>query len=305
MKKKIIIAGGTGFIGTHLTRLLVKKDYHVIILTRHLDSVNLANDMISYVLWDGKTQGAWTESLENSEAVINLAGASISKRWTKKRKRFIEESRVNSGVALAEAAAGLKKKPKVFIQASAVGYYGAGRNDDTLNEESAPGSDFLAETAKLWEDSSLEVEKAGIRRVIVRTGVVLGRDGGALSLMTLPFKFFVGGKLGDGSQWVPWIHIDDEVGALFHLLKDKKSEGVYNLTAPNPVTNAEMTKIIGRLMKRPAFFKVPAILLKAILGKMSVIILGGQRAVPTRLEEEEYEFRYVHLKNALANLLLN
>lgn len=302
---RVIITGGTGLIGKQLASNLSDK-YEVVVLTRSPEKYrSLMPATIQLVQWDGKTTAGWGNLVDGAFAIINLAGAGIAdKRWTDARKRLIIDSRVNAGWAVVAAVEQAVQKPQVVLQASAVGYYGNHHGDQLLTEQSLANGGFTAEVSAPWEASSKAVEAMDVRRVILRTGVVLSKYDGALAKMTLPFKLFVGGALGNGSQWIPWIHITDQIAAIRYLMEDANAQGVYNLTAPTPVTNRVMAQTIGRILKRPAFFPMPSIVLKLLLGEMSDIVLDGQRVIPQQLLAQGYQFHYTELDVALKAVLL-
>ncbi len=301
---RIVMTGGTGLIGRALCAALSAKGHLITVLSRNPDSARNMAAGVSVEEWDAKTTAGWGGLVDGADAVINLAGAGIADaRWSDQRKQLIRKSRIDAGLALQEAIKAAATKPKVFVQASAVGYYGQDHGDEIITEEAPAGSDFLAKVCFDWELSTAPISQMGIRRVILRTGVVLSTKGGALPKMLLPFKFFAGGPLGNGKQWVPWIHIDDEVRAILYLLDHEQTEGAYNLTAPNPVTNQQLSAIIGAQMGRPAFMPAPAFALKAALGEMSTVLLDGQRAVPQRLEAAGFTFTYATAQEALSQLL--
>ncbi|MFQ5349330.1 MAG: TIGR01777 family oxidoreductase [Thermoanaerobaculia bacterium] len=235
--------------------------------------------------------------------MVHLAGEGIADgRWSAERKRRIRDSRVESSAAVAAAIAAAEPRPAVLLQASAVGFYGP-RGDEELTEESSPGEDFLAEVCGRWEQASAAVEELGVRRAVLRTGVVLAREGGARPKILLPFRLFAGGPVGNGRQYMPWIHLADEVGAIRFLLDTATAGGPFNLTAPEPLTNRQFGRVLGRVLRRPSFMPAPAFALKLALGEMSKILLEGQRALPRRLEEAGYRFRYPDLETALRDLL--
>lgn len=238
MSKLIITTGASGFIGKVLSRQLIEENYDVVALSRNPGESNkLLPNEVNVVKWDAKTAQGWANYADGAYAIINLAGESIaSGRWTRTKKRRILESRLNAGKAVIQAVEQAKNKPRVVIQASGVGYYG-GRGDEVLDESSSSGSGFLSEVAKQWEQSTKRVESVGVRHVIIRTGVVLGPNGGFLSRVILPFRLFVGGRLGSGKQWISWIHIYDEVKAIRFLWEREDLHGVFNLTAPSPLTS--------------------------------------------------------------------
>ncbi len=301
---RVLISGGTGLIGRALTRALVDRGDEVVILSRspQRHAAHLPQG-VQLLAWDGRTPTGWGEIVNTVDAVVNLAGANIAEgRWTAARKRVIRESRLHAGHALVEAIRDATSKPHVLIQASAVGYYGP-RGDEIVTEDTPPGSDFLAQLAVEWEASTREVETWGIRRPIIRTGVVLSMEGGALPRMLPPFKLGLGGPLGSGRQWFPWIHMADEVGAILFLLDREDAHGPYNLSAPNPVRNEEFTRALGEILHRPTLFRVPAFALRLLFGEMATVLLEGQRAIPRRLLDEGYTFRYEDVRSALRALL--
>lgn len=258
---------------------------------------------VEVAAWDAVSAKALRPILERSEAVVHLAGEGIGNgRWSRARKERIRRSRIDSTRALAEAVGAVRAGLEVVVQASAVGFYGP-RGDDEISEEAAPGDDFLAVVCRDWELAGEPIEKAGVRRAVIRTGLVLSRDGGALPRMLLPFKFFAGGPAGHGGQWVPWIHLSDEVGAIRYLLEDSGAAGVFNLTAPQPVTNREFSRLLGAVLRRPSSLPAPTPALRLVLGEMATLILTGQRAVSNRLQELGYEFQFRDADAALRDLL--
>lgn len=253
--------------------------------------------------WDGLTVKGWGHLVDGADALVNLAGANIAEgKWTAERKRLIRDSRLNAGRAVVEAIRAATHKPQVLIQASGVGYYGD-CGDEVLTEKRSAGGDFLAQLAVEWEAGVAGVEALGLRRVVIRTGVVLSSKGGALPRMLLPFRLFVGGRMGDGRQWFPWIHLSDEVSAIRFLINKEGASGVFNLTAPNPVTNAEFTQMQGRQLGRPSVVPLPAFVLRRVLGEMADVLLVSQRAIPQRLTQLGYVFRFVDAASALRDLL--
>ncbi len=300
---RIIITGGTGLIGRALGRSLASDSHEVIILSRSPECApDFAADRIQVARWDARSAQGWAELADGADAIVNLAGAPLNRRWTPRYKRIIRESRLNAGRAVVEEVEQASTRPRVVIQASGIGYYGP-RGDETITEEAGPGSGFLGRTAVAWEASTAPVEELGVRRAIIRSGVVLSTDGGALPLMMLPFRFFVGGALGDGDQWLPWIHIDDEVRAIRFLIQEPAARGPFNLSAPDLVTNAEFGRTLGRVMGRPALLRVPAFALRLILGEMSTVVLEGQRVVPARLKQLGSNFRFTSLEEALRDVI--
>ena len=299
---KVVITGGTGLIGRTLCKHLAGEDHDVTILSRNTDQAHGLPAGVQVMQWDGRTSRGWEEPAEGADAIINLAGENLSAgRWTEACKREILESRLNAGRAVVEAVSRATVKPRVLVQASAVGYYGP-RGEEEVTEQADPGSDFLARVCTQWEASTEPVEALGVRRVIARTGVVLSMEDGALPRMALPFRFFAGGPVGSGGQWFPWIHVEDEARAILWLIEQGMS-GPYNLTAPDVATNAEFSRALGQAMGRPSAMPVPALALKALFGEMSAVLLEGQRAVPQRLLAEGFQFRYPEVEAALHNLI--
>ena len=301
---KVIITGGTGLIGRALTRHLLQDGHEVIVLSRtperYRDRMPAGCELVR---WDGRTAAGWGHLADGADAIVNLAGANISAgRWTAARKRLIRDSRVNAGRAVVEAIRAASNKPRVLVQASAVGYYGP-RGDELVTEGTPAGNDFLAQVAVEWEASTAEVEQWNVRRPIIRTGVVLSTEGGALQRMLLPFKLGLGGPMGSGRQWFPWIHIADEVGAIRFLIENERAHGPYNLVAPNPVRFAEFARALGRALHRPTPFRVPAWVLRLALGEMATVLLEGQRAIPRRLLDAGYAFLFQDIDSALEDLL--
>jgi len=309
---KILITGGTGLIGRVLCAALLADGHQISVLTRNPDLAG--NALPSGVLpfkWDGATPEGWSHLIPETDAVINLAGTSIAgesllailtQRWTDASKKRIQQSRVDVGKALVDAIAASEKKPKVFIQASAVGYYGL-TGDAHVNENSPNGNDFLAKTCAIWEDATAALDEMNIRRVIIRTGLVLAPKGGILPIMLLPFRLFAGGKLGSGEQYVPWIHIEDEVNAIRFLLNAEDARGAYNLSAAQPVKQRELAKIAGRVLHRPSFIPAPAFALQLALGEKSTLVLDGQRTIPEKLSEAGFSFSYEDFERALKTLI--
>jgi len=302
--KKIIITGATGLIGKKITSQLIERGDEVIIFTRDAKKTKtifpLAKECVE---WNYKNSFEWQKYLENYDAVIHLAGANVfSKRWTDVFKKEILESRVQSTRSLIEAIKLCNKKPEVFISASAVGYYGdAGEN--TLTEDSIAGNDFLAQVCKVWEAESAPIEQVGIRRVIIRTGIVLSLNDGALKQMLPSFKYFIGGALGSGKQWFPWIHIDDIAGIFLHALDNKKLHGAVNAASPKILRMKEFANLLGKIINRPSIFSVPGSILKLALGEVANVVLASQRINVNKLIESGYKFKFENLEDALKDLL--
>lgn len=298
---KIIIAGGSGFIGSALVRSLLANGHEVIVLSRKVPAANLPDD-VTTVEWDGYTAGKWMESVESAGAVFNLCGATVATRWTPAVKREIRASRLLPTQTLVQAIQKMSRPPNVLVQASAVGYYGA-CGDEVITEESPPGSGFLAETCIEWEQAAIEAESAGTRVCRMRLGVVLGTEGGALPKLLTSFKWFVGGPVGDGKQWFPWVHLHDVIGAMKFVMNQETASGAYNTTAPNPLTMRDFARVLGGVLRRPSSFYVPGFALRILFGEGASALLSGQRAVPQRLLEEGYAFQYPSAADALRNLL--
>ncbi len=305
---RIIVTGGTGLIGHQLVMDLANDGHEVVVLSRNPHQAGPMPATVSFAQWDAQTADGWGHLADGADAIVNLAGASIAgdgflpAKWTRERKKLIVDSRVNAGKAVVEAVKQAQTPPKVLIQSSAVGYYGTHDYSVTITEDSPAGRDFLANVCKQWEDSTAEVESLGVRRVIIRTGVVLSDEGGALPRMALPFKLFAGGPLGSGKQPLPWIHMHDEVKAIRHLIMDRDASGPYNLTAPNPVTNREFGNKLGKVLGRPSFIPTPGFVFKLAFGEVATVVLDGQKAVPQRLEESGFEFTYAQPEAALREI---
>ena len=302
---RVIITGGTGFIGSRLAESLLADGAEVVVLSRSMESVRkVFDDRVSAALWDGKSAEDWWQFGEGADAVVNLAGAGLAdSRWTPERKKLILNSRVNAGRAVTEAISRASVKPKVLVQASAVGYYGP-RGLPAADESAPSGGGFLAEVCRAWESSTEAVEAMGVRRVIIRTSLVMAAHGGGLSRMLPVFRLGLGGPLGDGSQGFPWIHLDDEVGAIRFLMEHEESRGAYNLTAPETVDNRTFTRALAKALERPAVLGAPPFALRLLFGEMAdEVLLSGQFVLPRRLTEEGYAFRHPILLAALEDLL--
>jgi uncharacterized protein (TIGR01777 family) len=298
----ILLAGGSGMIGAALSAELVARGHTVTILTRNLSSNNIHHPGINYARWDGRSPEGWSHLLENTDAVVNLTGENLAKeRWSPQRKNALRDSRIDAGRGILQAITKSKHKPGVLIQASGIGAYGT--SSSLVFDESSPyGSDFLSSICVSWESSTRPVEDMDVRHVVIRSGVVLSKRGGALPLMVLPFRFFAGGPLGSGKQWMPWIHIQDEVNAIIHLITSPKASGTYNLIAANH-TNRQVASAIGRSLNRPSLLPAPAFVLRAILGEMSIMVLDGQQASNQKLISSGYQFRFSQLSAAMDDLL--
>ena len=305
---RVIITGGTGLIGAALAQSLAKDGHEVIVLSRNPGSHSLPNG-VRAEKWDGKTAVSWSHLADGADAIVNLAGENLAgsgllpSRWTAERKQRIRQSRLDAGQAVVEAVTAVTNKPRVVIQASGVDYYGA-LADEVVTETSPPGKDgFLANVTIDWEAATAAVTAQGVRQVVIRSGVVFSRDGGPFKTLIFPFKLFAGGPLGNGRQWLSWIHLEDEVRAIRFLLEQETAVGAYNLCAPQPLTYRDMAKVVGKVMKRPSFVPAPAFALRLLLGEVADVVLNGRRALPSRLEEAGFTFRYPDAETAVQNLL--
>ena len=297
--KKILVAGSSGLIGTALVSSLQSDGHEVCRLVRR--PVKAANE----IHWDPESGLLEGNALEGFDVIIHLGGEGIGdKRWSKSRKEKILTSRVVSSKLLSEKIAILDSKPEVFILANAIGWYGS-RGEEELTEESKKGEGFLSEVCLEWESSAEAVQDSGVRTIYLRSGIVLSSSGGVLAKMLPPFKLGIGGKMGSGKQWMSWISLDDEVGAITHLMNNKKCNGAYNLTAPEPVTNYEFTKTLGRTLKRPSILPLPGFMLRILFGSRAIsLMIEGQKVLPKRLQESGYIFNHSTLAEALSDLLV-
>ncbi len=296
---KIAITGASGLIGRRLLKALAKEGHALHALSRHAGT-NLPPG-VRLSVWDPSKGEPPEEALCEADAVIHLAGENVAQRWTAEAKRRIRESRVASTRNLVGALAKLERKPGVLVCASAVGYYGS-RGDETLTEDSAPGAGFLPDVCVAWEREAQAAEALGIRVARVRTGMALDPRGGAMKKLLPVFRMGAGGRLGDGRQWMPWIHLDD-LAALFAFVLENPVAGPVNAAAPQPVANAEFTRELARALHRPALFPVPAMALRLLLGEMSEVLLASQRVVPQAAEAAGFRFRFPELGEALGDLL--
>ena len=300
---KIFMTGGTGFVGTTLARKLVEQGHKVTILTRKISGKRRPEIGVSVVKGDPAQEGDWQDHVRHHEAVINLAGASIFRRWTKQAKEMIRGSRIMTTKNLVKAMKTRQGKETTLISTSAVGYYGF-NDDEELVENSAPGDDFLASLSKDWEVAALQARNYGVRVLVCRLGIVLGIRGGALGQMIPLFKMGLGSPLGTGEQWFSWIHEQDLVRIYLFLLGKKEIQGPVNCTAPDPVKNSTFTKALGKALHRPTFLpSVPGFLLKIIKGEFGNVLLKGQRVVPKYLFDAGFDFKFPRIDDALQNLL--
>jgi uncharacterized protein len=299
---RILMSGGTGMIGTALVKSLLADGHQVWVLTRNSQSADLPAGA-NPVGWDGRTTAGWGELMSQVDAVVNLVGERLSKwPWTKKQRQRFWDSRENGGRALVEAIRNASPRPKVLIQASGVNYYGP-RGLVPVTEADSAGDDYLANLCQAWENSTNPVEELGIRRVVIRSAIVLSARDGILPIMMFPLKMFVGGSLGSGRQGLPWIHLDDEVAAIRFLLENQNASGPVNLTAPTPISNAVFLRVLAKTMNRPYWLPVPAFALRLVLGGMSTLVLDGMYLLPKRLQELGFHFRFETAEDALHDLL--
>ncbi len=306
---RVIITGGTGFLGRMLSADLVRDGHEVIALSRSPERyTGRLPGGTSLVAWDGHTGRGWEHLIDGSTALVNLAGASISgdgffpSRWSDGQRKVIRESRIAAGQAVVKAIEAAGARPFVVVQSSAVGYYGFS-GDEIVTEEAPPGSDFMASVCVDWENSTAALDSMGVRRPVIRTGLPLHPQEGVMARLLLPFRLFAGGPMGDGKQWYPWIHIQDFVRAVRWLMDEKPASGPYNLSAPNPVTNRELARLLGRVMGRPSFMPVPGFAMKLAFGEVADLVLRGQRVVPERLQQAGFRFEFPEAEPALRALL--
>jgi uncharacterized protein (TIGR01777 family) len=300
---KIVIAGATGLIGASLTDRLWNQ-YHELTLLSRRPPLETDIPKRRWFAWQPGSSGEWRSAVDGADGIVNLAGEPIAaKRWSEAQKERLRSSRLGATIALVDAIAKADAKPRFLINASAVGYYGA-RGDEIITEHAGPGHDFLARLCVDWENEAKHAEALGVRVVLLRTGIVLARGQGALAKMIPPFRMFLGGPLGRGQQWMPWIHIDDEVGLITHLIENAEARGAFNATAPTPVTMNEFSKTLGDVLSRPSWARVPPSVLTLMLGEMSEMLLNGQRAIPEAALKSGYVFKYPELAEALRALNL-
>ena len=293
---KILITGATGLIGKALQKALRAKGHELLLASRKEPKDS------SYIQWDIETGFTEPERLEGIDAVIHLAGESISAlRWTDEKKKAIRESRVLGTRNIVDTISDLKQRPRVLIAASAIGFYGD-RGDEELTETSKPGKNFLADVCREWEAEARRAEDSGVRTVLLRTGIVLSRDGGALGTMLTPFKLGLGGVIGDGKQWMSWISLPDHIDAILFALENENVRGALNSVSPNPVTNQEFTTVMGEVLYRPTFIPVPEFAVNLMFGEMGeALLLDSTRVIPKRLEDAGFKFKFPDLKKALEN----
>ncbi|MFN2188343.1 MAG: TIGR01777 family oxidoreductase [Candidatus Promineifilaceae bacterium] len=306
---RIVIAGGTGLIGSALVKLLSNEEHELVILSRNPEKYRNGEDEgVSFEQCDAAEQDSWDRQIDGAQIIVNFAGENLAgdkflpARWTESKKLALKQSRLDTGSAIARAIANAKNKPDVLIQASAVGYYGP-RGSEEISESVPAGDDYLARLCVDWEQSTAGVAEIGVRRVILRTGLVLSTEGGPLPRLLKQFRLFGGGPFGSGHQYWPWIHLDDVIGAIRFLMMNSKARGPFNITSPTPVTNKQFSKQLGRALHRPSFWPIPAFAMRLLLGEVAVVVLTGQRAVPSKLLDLGYKYQYLELGSALADLV--
>jgi len=300
----VVMAVGTGFIGRALCASLCEAGHQVTLLTRKKDEGQQpAGSTVTAVEWDGHRAGPWVDCLEDADAVINLAGASIADgRWTETRKQLLTESRITPTRLLVEALSRCTSKPRTLINASGIGYYGVG-DDQERTEDATKGSGFLADLCLAWEQAALRAKEFGVRVIPLRIGMVLGPNGGALAKMLPPFQFFLGGPIMPGTQWVSWIHRCDLIGLIQWLLATPQVSGPVNAVAPESVTMSQFCKTLGQILHRPSWLPVSDFILHLALGELATLMTTGQRVIPTKALSAGYLFQYPQLDLALQNIL--
>jgi hypothetical protein len=305
---RVVITGGTGFVGRRLVSLLLADGHQVQVLTRNLASARriLADPVgLTLTVYDPYQPSTWAKHLEGWQGIVNLAGEPLATgRWTPAKKAEIRRSRSDRTRCLVEAISFLSQKPEVLVSGSAIGYYGPHSDDDPLSETATAGQDFLAQVSTEWEAAAQAVTSLGVRLVIVRTGIVMGPEGGALAQIVPPFQIFMGGPLGNGQQWFSWIHREDLVRLIQFALVSPSVTGCLNGTAPHPVKMAEFCQTLGQVIGRPAWVPVPAFALELLLGEAAQVVLTGQRVIPQAAEAFGFHFQYPHLKPALQQILI-
>jgi len=301
---RVVVLGATGFIGRALVGALTGRGDDVLVLSRrpHLAARRFGGN-VQATQWSPEYDPGWGEQIEGYDAVVNLAGEPLlGRRWSRRQKDLILKSRIDSAAGLIKAIRRADHRPGALISASAVGYYGR-RGDEELAENSPPGDDFLAEVCRAWEKEVEDDDTESVRTVRIRIGMVLGRGGGALPRLVVPFRFYMGGRFGSGRQWVSWIHLKDLIGIILWALDNPQVEGPLNGTSPQPVNNREFTQTLGRVLNRPAAVPIPGFILRLALGEAADVLLEGQRAVPKRVMELGYSFHYPSLAGALQEIL--
>ncbi len=297
---KIFVSGGTGFVGTTLVRYLLDEGHSVVATGTSSTHESVGRDNFLFISADTTEKGAWQDSVKHVDALINLAGRTIFNRWSERYKKEIYNSRVSTTRNLVEAMS--DNKEIVLCSTSAVGYYGD-RGEEILKEDAVPANDFLATVSVEWEKEARRAEKKGARVAIMRFGVVLGQNGGALAKMIPAFKSFAGGPIGSGNQWFPWIHMDDLISAMMFIIEKQDVKGPVNFCAPNPVRNRDFAKALGKELGRPSFMRTPTFMIRTLMGEMGTALLGSQRVIPDKLLKNGFEFQYPDIEKALHNLI--
>ena len=293
---KIILPGGSGMVGSLAAAHFARQGHSVIILSRSPEKsrqqLAALPSSVQVHGWDGATAHGWSELIDGDTAIINLTGENLAnRRWTPAQKKIILDSRTQPGQAIVQAVEQARAKPAVLLQVSGSGYYGISHGE-IITEADPAGNDFPAQVCQAWETGTAPVEALGVRRVVMRTGVVLSERGGALPRMLLPFKLLIGGPLGNGRQWLAWIHELDQIAAFQYFIENPACQGVYNVTSPNPVQNRDFAKAIGQAYGRPSWIPAPAFAIRLLFGEMATVVLDGQRVIPQRLLAEGFEFQY-------------
>ena len=297
---KIFITGGSGFVGRHLSTLLLNNGHKVTATGTKPTQKHIVDENFHYISADTTRTGDWQNSLKDADAVINLAGRSIFSLWTRSYKKQIYDSRILTTRNIAEALP--ENKNIIFCSTSAAGYYGD-RGDDLLTENEHPGNDFLARVCRDWESYAFRAEEKGVRVITMRFGVVLGKDGGAVRQMLPAFRFFVGGPIGSGQQWFPWIHISDLLSAILFVTENESIKGPLNFTASEPVRQKDFAKTLGKVLNRPAIMPAPAFIVRLIMGELGASLLASQRVIPRKLSEYGFQFRYPDIRSAILDIV--
>jgi len=302
---KVFVVGGTGFVGSALTRKLLEEGHSVTLMARHpKPGAASSGKRVEFVAGDGTRPGKWQDVVGAHDCLINLAGVTVFRRWNDAYKKLLYDSRILTTRHIVEAIPHDGGSVRCLINTSGAGYYGF-RGDEELAEDAAPGTDFLSKLAQEWESEASKASSKGVRVAVARFGIVFGKNGGALQQMVMPFKFFVGGPVGSGRQWMPWIHIQDLCKAMLLVAEKEDISGPVNFCSPDPVRNRDLAKAIGKALRRPWFVPAPAFMLKLVLGEFGSVILEGQRAVPNVLLAHGFVFDYPRIEDALRNLLMD
>jgi uncharacterized protein len=298
---KVLITGGRGFVGQNLSRFLLDKGCEVVSISRSAIFDGIVHPRFQYLSADTIWPGEWQNEVRHADVIVNLTGTNIFHYWTKKYKKSIYDSRIQTTRNLVNVLP--EGKEQTLISTSAMGYYGD-RGDDNLKEEEPAGDDFLAKVCSDWESEALKAKLEGIRTAIVRFAVVADKSGGAMKMMIPPFRFFVGGPLGNGKQWFPWIHLSDLISGIWHIIENKNLDGIFNFCAPEPIRNKEMSRVIGNLLHRPSLFTVPGFAIRLAIGELGSMVLYSQRGAPENLIKSGFEFQYPEFKKAMEEILL-